>query len=262
MKKLISILIILLGLMMPVMANAQEGYHCGDRVRISATPQEGYHFVRWSDGVTDNPREIDIEDNVDLVAYFEPNCGTYANVGIIRLYDWLLMINRADLEQHHYIIKDEDIRWYRIVGDIDDAESFGGDDQLVGTGYYLTLGQNLTGTGDYYAVIDVSRNASNEAECTTYMYTEVASYTAQQAASGQLRLSPNHVRRNEPIEVSGLVPDAHTKIWVYDAVGKLITEYTSDGTAIFTMPAVGVAGCYLVHVQSGEKQDVLRYIVE
>lgn len=253
---------LLLGwLLMPLTMHA-DGYHCGDRVLVTATPQDGYHFVMWSDGVTDNPREIDIEEDVNIVAYFEPNCGNYANVGIIRLYDWMLMINRADLENNHYSIQDADIRWYRIVGDIDENGSLNGDDQLVGTGFYLTLGQNLTGTGDYYAIIDVSHNADVGALCDTYMRTEVAHYSGSQTDQSPIVLNPTHVRKNEPIEVTGLVPEAHTVIRIYDAVGKAVTDYTTEGSERFVMPAVGVSGCYVVHIESGDKQRVLRYIVE
>ena len=40
---------------------------------ISATPNYGYHFVRWSDGNTDNPRTYVLKDNVTLKAIFAPN---------------------------------------------------------------------------------------------------------------------------------------------------------------------------------------------
>ena len=39
---------------------------------ISATPNYGYHFVRWSDGNTDNPRTYVLKDNVTLKAIFAP----------------------------------------------------------------------------------------------------------------------------------------------------------------------------------------------
>ena len=40
-------------------------------VVLVATANAGYHFQRWSDGNTDNPRTITSGDEVHLVAYFE-----------------------------------------------------------------------------------------------------------------------------------------------------------------------------------------------
>ena len=45
----------------------------GDMVTLTATPDEGYHFVRWSDGNTTNPYTFVAEANVDLTAEFAPN---------------------------------------------------------------------------------------------------------------------------------------------------------------------------------------------
>lgn len=49
-------------------------YNTGDTVTIKATPKTGYSFVQWSDGNTDNPRDIIIGDsNIELTANFEIN---------------------------------------------------------------------------------------------------------------------------------------------------------------------------------------------
>ena len=45
----------------------------GDMVTLTATLDEGYHFVRWSDGNTTNPYTFVAEANVDLTAEFAPN---------------------------------------------------------------------------------------------------------------------------------------------------------------------------------------------
>ena len=45
----------------------------GDMVTLTATPDEGYHFVRWSDGNTTNPYTFVAEADVDLTAEFAPN---------------------------------------------------------------------------------------------------------------------------------------------------------------------------------------------
>lgn len=69
----------------------------GQQVRATAMPVAGQHFVRWSDGNTDNPRLVTINGNQTLTAEFAPDvctviiqsdgCGTQqtviANNGIV-----------------------------------------------------------------------------------------------------------------------------------------------------------------------------------
>lgn len=43
----------------------------GSEITISATPNNGYRFVRWNDNNTDNPRTIVCEGNATYTAYFE-----------------------------------------------------------------------------------------------------------------------------------------------------------------------------------------------
>ena len=44
---------------------------------IAATPAQGYQFVKWDDGVKENPRTITVTANVTYTAIFEaiPNPG-------------------------------------------------------------------------------------------------------------------------------------------------------------------------------------------
>ena len=41
-----------------------------DEITISATANYGYHFVQWSDGVTDNPRTLELTQDTILIAEF------------------------------------------------------------------------------------------------------------------------------------------------------------------------------------------------
>ena len=45
-------------------------YNHGAEVTLTATPNTGYHFVKWSDGVTDATRTITVTNNVTLTAEF------------------------------------------------------------------------------------------------------------------------------------------------------------------------------------------------
>ena len=42
----------------------------GSQVTATATPAEGYKFEKWSDGNTDNPRTITVDDNITIKAQF------------------------------------------------------------------------------------------------------------------------------------------------------------------------------------------------
>ena len=46
-------------------------YDYGTEVMIEALANEGYHFVKWSDGNTENPRTIVVVEDIELRAEFE-----------------------------------------------------------------------------------------------------------------------------------------------------------------------------------------------
>ena len=48
-----------------------SGATVGETVTLTATPKEGYRFVRWSDGNTENPRTVTITEGMNLKAEFE-----------------------------------------------------------------------------------------------------------------------------------------------------------------------------------------------
>ncbi len=50
-------------------------YAYGSEVEITATPNEGYYFVRWSDGELDNPRVVVVMENMELTAEFAEGVG-------------------------------------------------------------------------------------------------------------------------------------------------------------------------------------------
>ena len=50
-------------------------YEFGTEVTITATPNQGYRFVSWNDGNTDNPRTITVTEDATYIATFEENVG-------------------------------------------------------------------------------------------------------------------------------------------------------------------------------------------
>ncbi|MCR5050322.1 MAG: hypothetical protein K6A36_04485 [Paludibacteraceae bacterium] len=57
---IISTLICLGGAASAAPLSISNDYDCGTTVKITAEPEQGYQFVEWSDGSTENPREIEV----------------------------------------------------------------------------------------------------------------------------------------------------------------------------------------------------------
>lgn len=78
MKRIISITCLLLGLWVTAQAEPQtwENVPCGETVTISATPATGYEFLQWSDGSTENPREVTVFEAQTYTAQFKPSTAT------------------------------------------------------------------------------------------------------------------------------------------------------------------------------------------
>ena len=56
--------------------------------KIQAYPYDGYHFVSWNDGNTENPRTIVVEAEATYIATFEEEIGieTASELDELRLY--------------------------------------------------------------------------------------------------------------------------------------------------------------------------------
>ena len=63
------------------MGTVSEGgtYDYGTEIQISATPNNGYRFVQWNDGNTDNPRTVVVTNDTTFIASFEVGNGIEEN---------------------------------------------------------------------------------------------------------------------------------------------------------------------------------------
>lgn len=52
-------------------ATGSGTYPYGTQIQITATPYDGYSFVEWNDGNTDNPRTIELNSSLTIQAIFE-----------------------------------------------------------------------------------------------------------------------------------------------------------------------------------------------
>lgn len=57
-------------------------YDYGSTATLTAIPNEDYHFIQWSDGNTDNPREVKVEVDAEYLAEFAPNYGNITAWGL------------------------------------------------------------------------------------------------------------------------------------------------------------------------------------
>jgi len=160
-----------------VPAGAQDaemtGLHCGDVVTITASPEVGYRFVQWSDGNTDNPREIEITQAVSLSAEYAPICH-FDLVPVVWLYDQLLMVNADSLQRMGYAFSPQSVTWYQIVDNYD-VTSYETNDRMLATGYFYNL---LPGqTGAFYAAVDISATPpASPPRCTDILYSTPVLY--------------------------------------------------------------------------------------
>lgn len=234
---------------------------CGAWIEISATPFEDYHFWKWSDGDTNSIRQIQVNEDLHYKAYFAANCEEYANIPIIEYYDWLLMIDVRHLRDvKGYVFAENNVKWYRVKGEPDSMQiAFPQDDELVGSGYYLTIDRNLWATGNYYAVVDVAASPSGVL-CHGLMRTVIVYFAGTQPAQ-RLAITPSYIGPGQQMKIIGLDPTVSTTIRVYDMIGRLLLNQVTKDQTTYYLNAANTPGCYNVVVNWGNQEQVLRYLV-
>ena len=235
---------------------------CGSWIELRATAVEDWHFDHWNDGDTAAVRQIEVLSDAQYIAYFAPNCGDYPALPVISLYDWLLMLDMSSINAKGYFCAPEDVTWFRVKGLPDKlTDGVSADDTPLASGYYLTLDQSFVGTGDYYAVVDVSSSPSGML-CTDLMRSVLVHYSSPVSAPERVPiLEPTIVRAAEEQRLLYLNPSFPTMVMVYDMSGRLIQRITADDADRLILHAAGTEGCYQVLVINGDQKTVLRYIV-
>ena len=87
-------------------------YLVGDTVTLTATPNDGYRFVRWSNEVVDNPYTFVISEDVTLVAEFE----VVINTSVENTHSPSPMTNRQKLLRNGQLIILRDGKSYSVMG--------------------------------------------------------------------------------------------------------------------------------------------------
>lgn len=269
------LLYISLGLSLaPLCAQKQTEVNCGDWVTVVAQPNEGYQFEYWSDGSTDREYSFQVFKDITLVAFFSTVCEDYENWPVVALYDWLIMLNVKYINDSlgFYFDKSQ-VTWYQVNGEPDDLAqdpSTWDDIPVVQGSYYLTLDQNLMGTGNYYARVDVSANSSGQ-KCSGYIRSVLVSYTSSQSPTTGTtdvsaprkgpRLMPSVTHTGGTIRLTDLVPTEHSVITIYDPNGRLLSVQESEGEHTILLDTDYMPGCYLVKVESPSGHYSLKFIL-
>lgn len=238
-------------------------YEYGEVVILEANASEGYVFVKWDDETIEPSRRIIVTGDMIITADFavgnedekpqkpteiDPDSECYYKAPAVALYDWLLMIDYNWFKARNYKIQATDVTWYRIVDEQDDAcnEKIVKNDEVVGTGFYYTMDNNLIGTGDYYAVVSVSDIAFR---------TKVFTYSG----NNKVLLLPTKASRGQVLHIKGLIGEA--VISVYDINGRHVKTEKTDGSLTYEITAEDAAGVYIVHINDG-RETVVKYLVK
>ena len=145
-------------------------YEFGSTATLEATANTGYEFSGWSDGNTDNPRTVTVENNATYTAEFAPLMYTITtnaengsvNGGGIAAYNSTIILEAVAAPG--YVFK----RW---------------NDGITTASRTITVTKNDTYTAEFekvsaYTITIVAKNGTVEGVKTSYAYNELATLTA------------------------------------------------------------------------------------
>ena len=127
-----------------------------DSVSLTAEPNYGYHFTQWSDGVTDNPRTIELTQDTTFIAEFfydrTGSCGN--NLALTWAYDpeekKLVISGNGALEENKRYGAEAPTEMQKII--IEEGVTSVGDSafyNICGGVTTLALPNSVTEIGDY-----------------------------------------------------------------------------------------------------------------
>ena len=112
-------------------------YDAGAIATIAAIPADGYYFKKWSDDTTDNPKEILVDHDIIMSAFFDATGIGENNATIVDLYP-----NPANDKIHIEGLEGENkIQIYNALGILIKTVDIIGDDEInvseLTAGYYI-----------------------------------------------------------------------------------------------------------------------------
>ncbi len=194
------------------------------------------------------------------------NCPDCQNdTAVIAVYDWLLMYEHARMQSEGYNVTPDKVYWYAIGGDDWDNLNdwtipYALDDEYLGNGYYYTINQAFNGTGDYYALVDVTDAGARTLPCLGIMRSQKFHYAYAPANAPTAQLYPSEVRNSDVVYVVGLQSGVKNDIYVYDMRGQLVSHDTVTEDH-YEFHAAGAAGTYRVVVITENNKQTLSFII-
>ena len=112
-------------------------YDAGAIATIAAIPADGYYFKKWSDDTTDNPKEILVDHDIIMSAFFDATGIGENNATIVNLYP-----NPANDKIHIEGLEGENkVQIYNALGILIKTVDIIGDDEInvseLTAGYYI-----------------------------------------------------------------------------------------------------------------------------
>lgn len=169
----------------------------------------------------------------------------------------MLVLDHTSLAAQGYDFPVDSVRWYRIVGRMDDARyPETGDDEQVGQGDCYT-GDGSPLVGDYYALVHVE-----QAERCRLPLRTVVLHQPAAAAPARIALHPAVVLAGEEVTIEGLDETQEYTIRVLSTRGAQTQIVRVKSCTNYSLKTSGMAGCYVVQVVSDNQQVSMRYIVQ
>lgn len=255
-------------------------YDYMSQVAVLATAYPHYHFVRWNDGVTTNPRLLTLVSDTVLVAYFEPDTQYHIHVTIndtlmgrvsgegLYYYGDQVQLSAIPAQHHHFAYWSDgntyNPRVIQVIGDATYEAVFSPDmfdvdvtannpdmGAVYGGGQYQYAAEAILTAVSFPGYAFRSWNDGNSDNPRTILVTDHVSYQAIFYDMLGINDSVNidgytvHVIDNI-IKINGLNGREAT---VYDLYGRRIALFDNRDSDVEV--AVPSAGVYIVKVAKG-----------
>ena len=145
--------------------NGAGSYGYNDEATLTAVPSEHYRFVMWNDSVVDNPRTLNVTENVHLTATFAPmqynvtvvssdeTLGTVTGGGVFNYNSGVVMVATTIAEHYHFAQWSDGTtnnpRMFQLVCDTTFIAYFEMDQYQITADVNVDTMGTVTGTGYY-----------------------------------------------------------------------------------------------------------------
>ncbi len=254
-------------------------YDYNSQVTLNATANDGYHFVNWSDGSTENPHTVVVTHSSTVTANFAPDGGTPTTQ-----YNVTLSVNNSSMGSV-WGSYDNGSTQYTAVAIANEGYRFvkwsNGSTDIIYT-FMPTCDTSLTAifelsTSNSYTIIGKPNNDSygTVEGSGLYQYGESVTLTAVAAAGyrfvnwndGNTDIDRNIVVTGGAVYIANFVPDGFVMFYTIAGYSNDNNMGTVQGGGSFaenthaTLTAVPVAGYRFIRWSNGSNENPLHVVV-